>query len=85
MAQLWRRAWVNALDLSGLTHWLVGLLEVDVTVAQQFIANHTASTGEQLSFTGLLVYCLARAVDKNKAVQAHLKCRNQIVDQYAGR
>lgn len=27
-----RRAWINALDLSGPTHWMCGLLEVDVTL-----------------------------------------------------
>jgi len=74
-----RRAWVNALHLSGPTNWMYGLLEVDVTVVRQFIAEHKARTGEALSFTGYLVYCLARAVDENKEVQAYLKGRNQIV------
>ena len=74
-----RRVWLNALDLSWPTHWMYGLLEVDVTVAQQFIAEHKARTGETLSFTGFLVFCLARAVDENKAVQAYLKNHNQIV------
>jgi len=74
-----RRAWVNALDLSGPTHWMYGLLEVDVTVAKQFIAEHKARTGEALSFTGFLVYCLACAVDENKEVQAYLKGHNQLV------
>ena len=74
-----RRAWVNALDLSGPTHWMYGLLEVDVTVAKQLIADHKERTGEQLSFTGFLVYCLARAVDENREVQAYLKGRKQII------
>ena len=74
-----RRAWVNALRLSGPTYWMYGLLEVDVTVVRQFIAEHKARTGEALSFTGFLVYCLARAVDENKEVQAYLKGRKQIV------
>jgi pyruvate/2-oxoglutarate dehydrogenase complex dihydrolipoamide acyltransferase (E2) component len=74
-----RRLWINALGLSGPTHWMYGLLEVDVTVARQFIAEHRARTGEALSFTGFLVYCLARAVDENKEVQAYLKGRKQIV------
>ena len=74
-----RRAWVNALDLSGPTHWMYGLLEVDVTVAQQYIAEHKRRTGEALSFTGFLVFCLARAVDENKEVQAYLKGRKQII------
>jgi pyruvate/2-oxoglutarate dehydrogenase complex dihydrolipoamide acyltransferase (E2) component len=74
-----RRVWVNALDLSGPTHWMYGLLEVDVTVAQQVIADHKVRTGEALSFTGFIVYCLARAVEENKEVQSYLKGRKQIV------
>lgn len=74
-----RRLWVNALDLSGPTHWMYGLLEVDVTVAQQRIAEHKERNGEQLSFTGFLVHCMAQAVDENKEVQAYLKGRKQII------
>ena len=74
-----RRAWLNTLDLSGPMHWMYGLLEVDVTSAKQFIAEHKAHTGEALSFTGFLVYCLARAMDENKEVQAYLKGRSQII------
>jgi pyruvate/2-oxoglutarate dehydrogenase complex dihydrolipoamide acyltransferase (E2) component len=76
---LGRRIWLNALNLSGPTHWMYGLLEVDVTVAQQLIAEHKQCTAEKLSFTGFLVYCLARAVDENKEVQAYLKGRNKII------
>jgi chloramphenicol O-acetyltransferase len=74
-----RRIWLNALNLSGPTHWMYGLLEVDVTVAQQLIAEHKQRTSEQLSFTGFLVYCLAQAVDENKEVQAYLKGRDKII------
>jgi pyruvate/2-oxoglutarate dehydrogenase complex dihydrolipoamide acyltransferase (E2) component len=74
-----RRAWINALDLSGPIHWMYGLLEVDVTVSQQVIEEHKRRTGETLSFTGFLVYCLARAVDENKEVQAYLKGHKQII------
>jgi pyruvate/2-oxoglutarate dehydrogenase complex dihydrolipoamide acyltransferase (E2) component len=74
-----RRAWLNALDLSGPTHWMYGLLEVDVTVPQEIIAECKTRTGETLSFTGFLVFCLARAVDENKEVQAYLKGRNQLI------
>ncbi len=74
-----RRVWLNALHLSGPTYWMYGLLEADVTVARQLIAEHKTRTGEALSFTGFLGYCLARAVDENKEVQAYLKGRNQFV------
>ena len=74
-----RRVWLNTLDLSGPKHYMYGLLEVDVTVARQYIAEHKALTGETLSFTGFLVFSLARAVDENKAVQAYLKGHKQLV------
>jgi hypothetical protein len=72
-----RRIWLNTLDLSWTPHSIYGLLEVDVTVARQFIAEHKARTGETLSFTGYLTFCLARAVDEDKAVQAYLKNRKR--------
>jgi hypothetical protein len=74
-----RRAWLNILDLPGPKHCMYGLLEVDVTVARQFIAEHKARTGESLSFTGYLTFCLAHAVDEDKAVQAYLKGHKQLV------
>jgi pyruvate/2-oxoglutarate dehydrogenase complex dihydrolipoamide acyltransferase (E2) component len=70
---------LNMLDLFEPKHSMVGLLEVDVTVARQFIEEHRARTGETLSFTGFLTLCLARAVDENKAVQAYLKGRKRLV------
>ena len=74
-----RRVMINMLNLSGPTHYMYGLLEVDVTEIRQFIAEHKVHTGETLSFTGYLVSCLARAVDENKEVQAYLKGRKQLV------
>jgi len=74
-----RRAWLNVLDLPRPTLSMYGLLEVDVTVARRFIAEHKALAGETLSFTGFLAYCLARAVDEDKAVQAYRKGPKQLV------
>jgi pyruvate/2-oxoglutarate dehydrogenase complex dihydrolipoamide acyltransferase (E2) component len=74
-----QRVMINMLDLVGPAHCMYGLLEVDVTLARQFIAAHKARTGETLSFTGYLAFCLARAIDENKGVQAYLKGRRQLV------
>lgn len=74
-----RRVWLNTLDMAWLPHTVYGLLEVDVTVARQAIAAYKARTGEALSFTGFLVFCLARAVDEDKSVQSYLKGRKQLV------
>ena len=74
-----RRVMINMLDLAEPRHCMYGLLEVDVTIARQFIAEYKAHTGEALSFTGFLTLCLARAVDEDKIVQAYLKGRKQLV------
>jgi pyruvate/2-oxoglutarate dehydrogenase complex dihydrolipoamide acyltransferase (E2) component len=74
-----RRAMPVFLDLSWRKHCMYGLLEVDVTVAKQFIEQHEARTGESLSFTGYLAFCLSRAVDEDKTVQACAKGRRQLV------
>ena len=74
-----RRVWVNALELSWPAHMMYGLLEVDVTVPRQLIAEHKARTGETLSFAGFLTFCLARAVDEDKSIQAFRKGNRQLV------
>lgn len=74
-----RRLMINMLSLTGPKHTMIGLLEVDVTFARQFITEHKARTGETLSFTGFLIGCLGKAVEENKAVQAYLKGRKQLV------
>jgi pyruvate/2-oxoglutarate dehydrogenase complex dihydrolipoamide acyltransferase (E2) component len=74
-----RRVIMNLLDLPRPKHCMYGLLEVDVTIAKQFIEDYKAQTGELLSFTGYLTYCLARAVDEDKTVQGYLKGHKQLV------
>jgi pyruvate/2-oxoglutarate dehydrogenase complex dihydrolipoamide acyltransferase (E2) component len=74
-----RRIWLNTLDLSWTAHTIYGLLEVDVTTARKYLAEHKARTGERLSLTAFLAVCLARAVEEHKEVQACLKGRRQVV------
>ncbi|MCU0510364.1 MAG: 2-oxo acid dehydrogenase subunit E2 [Anaerolineae bacterium] len=74
-----RQIVVTFLDLSAWRHHIFGFLEVDVTRARQCLAEHEARTGERLSFTGYIIYCLARAVDQDKRVQGYLKGRKQIM------
>lgn len=74
-----RQVLVQLLDLPRPRHCMYGLLEVDVTLVKQFIEDRKAQTGEQLSFTGYLIFCLARAVDADKTVQGYLRSRRQMV------
>jgi len=74
-----RRIWMNTLELSWPAHTMYGLLEVDVTAARRFIADHKARRGETLSFAGFLAFCLARAVDEDKSIQAFRKGDKHLV------
>jgi pyruvate/2-oxoglutarate dehydrogenase complex dihydrolipoamide acyltransferase (E2) component len=74
-----RRDVLNFLNLSSWAHYIFALLEVDVTVARQLMDEYNARTGEKLSFTGYLTFCLARAIDQDRSVQAYLNSRGQLV------
>jgi pyruvate/2-oxoglutarate dehydrogenase complex dihydrolipoamide acyltransferase (E2) component len=74
-----RRGMAAFQELKASRHNMYALLEVDVTVARKFIADYEAKTDEQLSFTGYLISCLARAVDEDKFVQAYRKGSKKLV------
>jgi pyruvate/2-oxoglutarate dehydrogenase complex dihydrolipoamide acyltransferase (E2) component len=74
-----RRIVLDFLDLSAGKHYMYALLEVDVTLLRQAIEEYKAHTGERLSFTGYLAFCMARAVDEDKRVQASRKGSKQLV------
>ena len=74
-----RRGMAAYLDLKSGKHCMYALLEADVTLARKFIQDYEATTGEQLSFTGYLISCLARAVDADKSVQAYRKGSKKLV------
>lgn len=56
-----------------------GLIEVDVTDARETIREHERSTGEKLSFTAFVVYCLSKAIEKHPHVHAYRDWRNRLV------
>lgn len=60
-------------------HCMYGLLEVDVTLARQFIARQKALTGETLSFTGYMTCCLAQAVAENRRVQSYIRDQKHLL------
>jgi pyruvate/2-oxoglutarate dehydrogenase complex dihydrolipoamide acyltransferase (E2) component len=67
------------IDIIWWKHWIYGLLEVDVTLPKKLIKEYEDRSEEELSFTGYLAYCLARAVDEDKLVHAFLKGNKQLV------
>ena len=65
-----QQAITDWLELEHRRHTMHALLDVDVTEARRAIRAYRARTGAPLSLTAFLTYCLARAVDDNKALQA---------------
>jgi len=55
------------------------LLEVDVTDVRNAILEFRNKTGEPLSFTAFLTFCLARSVDENKMMQAYRRGSKLII------
>ena len=74
-----RNVIVDAGRLASRRHITHGLLEVDVTRPREFMRAHKAQTGESLSFTALIVTCLAQAIQANPSVQGYRNWRNQLV------
>lgn len=71
---------IDWLELSHRRHTMHGLIEVDVTAARRAIRAYRAQSGTPLSLTTFLIYCLARAIDADKAMQAYrLGRRRQVL------
>jgi pyruvate/2-oxoglutarate dehydrogenase complex dihydrolipoamide acyltransferase (E2) component len=60
-------------------HMMLGLVEMDVTKAHQYMRENKARIGESLAFTAFIATCLAHSVDENKSVQAYRKGKNKLI------
>ncbi|MBI5668927.1 MAG: 2-oxo acid dehydrogenase subunit E2 [Chloroflexi bacterium] len=74
-----RHGAVALLRLTEHHHTIHGLIEADVTAARQYIRDHEARTGEQLSFTAFIIACLGKAVSEDKFVQAYRWGRRRLI------
>lgn len=60
-------------------HMVHGLLEIDVTEARRLIRQHEADSGEKISFTAFVIYCLSRAIAQHPHLHAYRDWRNRLV------
>jgi pyruvate/2-oxoglutarate dehydrogenase complex dihydrolipoamide acyltransferase (E2) component len=74
-----RRLVVDAGWMAKRRHTIHGLLEVDVTRAQQILRDHKVNTGETLSFTAFMLACVGQAVEQDKRVHAIRNWRNRLI------
>jgi hypothetical protein len=70
---------VNTLALSWPAHTIYGLLEVDVTLARKFIAEHEVRTARAAVLRRLLDLLPGAAVDEDKTIQAYRKGDKQLI------
>ncbi len=74
-----RRFALDAGHLGRKRHIVHGLIEVDITEVRNHIKNYKERTGETLSFTAFLIYCLSEAIQQNPHLHAYRNWRNQLV------
>jgi pyruvate/2-oxoglutarate dehydrogenase complex dihydrolipoamide acyltransferase (E2) component len=74
-----RRFALDAGRLGRGKHIVHGLAEVDVTGARRTIRNHEEQTGERLSFTAFIIYCLGEAINRHKELHAYRNWRGQLL------
>lgn len=74
-----RRFALDAGYLGRRRHIVHGLIEVDVTEVRKYINEHNIETGEKLSFTAFVIFCLSKSIEKNPHMHAYRNWRNQLV------
>jgi pyruvate/2-oxoglutarate dehydrogenase complex dihydrolipoamide acyltransferase (E2) component len=74
-----RNPTIDTLIWGSKRHHVPILLEVDVTAARDAIHDRKTKTGQDISFTGWLVKCLAQAVSEHKFIHALRKGKRRLV------
>ncbi len=72
---------INAevVELSRNRLYMVGFVELDITKAREMIQTYKEKTGERISFTGWIAYCVGHAVANQIEVQAFKKRKKLII------
>ena len=61
------------------SHYISGLIEVDVTKGRQLIRDYEERSGKELSFTAWITKCIAQAVSEHRNVHAIRKGKRLII------
>jgi pyruvate/2-oxoglutarate dehydrogenase complex dihydrolipoamide acyltransferase (E2) component len=66
-------------EFSRSKYYVLGLVEADVTLAQETIEKHKAKTGESLSLTAWIAKCLAQTIAEFPDANSYRKGRSRVV------
>ncbi len=70
---------IDTLQVAQRKPLIHALVEVDVTIAREYLSEHKRETGESLSFTAFIIACMAKALQEHKDVQAYRCGRRRLI------
>lgn len=74
-----RQLVIDSARLGKRKHTIHGLVEIDITQPRSYMQEHKTRTGESLSLTGYIIFCLGKAVAENTAVHAYRDWRGRLI------
>jgi pyruvate/2-oxoglutarate dehydrogenase complex dihydrolipoamide acyltransferase (E2) component len=75
----YRRATADLLNAANRKNMVHALLEIDIDATRKAIRKRRREEKKYLSLIGYIVYCTARAVDKDKTMHAYRDWRNRMI------
>jgi pyruvate/2-oxoglutarate dehydrogenase complex dihydrolipoamide acyltransferase (E2) component len=70
---------IDVVELGLLKHHVKVFIDIDVTLARQYIQKYKEKTGSRISFTGWTIKCISQAVDENKQIHALRKGKKKVI------
>lgn len=70
---------IDVVELGLLKHHVKGSIEIDVTLAREYIHKYKEKTGNRISFTGWIAKCISQAVNENKQIHALRKGKKKVI------
>jgi Pyruvate/2-oxoglutarate dehydrogenase complex, dihydrolipoamide acyltransferase (E2) component, and related enzymes len=70
---------IDVVELGLLKHHIEGSIEIDVTLAREYIQKYKEKTGNKISFTGWVTKCISQVVSENKQIQTIRKGKKKVI------
>ncbi|MBN1639178.1 MAG: 2-oxo acid dehydrogenase subunit E2 [Ignavibacteriales bacterium] len=74
-----RRATIGVLKAAKRKNMIHSIIEVDISNARKNIRKIKKETKNYISFTGYIIYCVSKAVAKNKIMHAYRNKKNKLI------
>lgn len=75
-----RKATIDLLKAAKRKNMIHSMIEVDISTARKKLREHKKQTSQYLSFTGYVIRCIARAVEKHRRVHAYRNWGNKLIE-----